>query len=163
MKPIIITLSFFFSLLQGFGQLKWENVDALYQPLPSTVHVYKTTSLLDGKPNIAYYLVADLKDRSLDFVADTSKNRRLTPAQFYQKNNGPVAVVNTTFFSFETNRSLNAVIRDGKLVAFNNPTINGRGKDTFTYRHPLVSAIGIFSNRKPDIAWLYTDSIKKKA
>ncbi|HQV87048.1 MAG TPA: hypothetical protein PKZ90_14020, partial [Chitinophagaceae bacterium] len=42
-----------------FGQLKWQNVDSLFQPLPPSVHVYKTTDLLDGKPNIAYYVEAD--------------------------------------------------------------------------------------------------------
>src|SRR5687767_4359758 len=94
-------------VIAGNAQLKWTNVDSLYQPLPPTVHIYKTTDSLEGKPNIAYYLIADLKDKKLHFTTDTSKGRRLTPSQFFQKNNQPLAVVNTTFFSFETNRSLN--------------------------------------------------------
>jgi hypothetical protein len=67
------------------AQLKWTNVDSLYQPLPSSVHVFKSTDTIDGKPNIAYYVVADLKDKKLLFDADTTLNRRFTPLQFYQK------------------------------------------------------------------------------
>jgi len=140
------------------GQLKWQNVDSLYQPLPSSVHVYKTTDLLDGKPNIAYYVEADLKDKKLDFTVDTTYQRRLTPSKFYEKNDKPLLVVNTTFFSFATNQNLNVVIKNKKLVGYNIHTINGRGEDTFTYRHPFGSAIGISKKRGADIAWLYTDS-----
>ena len=71
--------------------------------------------------------------------------------------------MNTTFFSFATNQNLNLVIRNKKLLGYNIHTINGRGKDTFTYRHPLGSAIGISKDRKADIAWLYTDSSMRYA
>ena len=145
------------------GQLKWVNVDSLFQPLPLSVHVYKTTDLLDGKPNIAYYVEADLKDKKLDFTVDTTYQRRMTPTKFYGKNDNPLVVVNTTFFSFTTNQNLNVVIKEGKLVGYNIHTINGRGKDTLTYMHPFGSAIGISKKRYADIAWLYTDSSLKKA
>ena len=145
------------------AQLKWINVDSLYQPLPSSVHVFKTTDSLDGKPNIAYYVIADLKDKRLLFDADTTLNRRLTPAQFYQKNGRPVVVVNTTFFSFQTHQNLSVVIKDGRLVGYNIHSIPGRGKDTFTYRHPFASVIGISKKRQADIAWVYADSIKRIA
>lgn len=140
------------------AQLKWQNVDSIYQPLPSSVHVYFTDSPIDSGKFRAYYLIADLKDKELDFTTDTSKDRRLTPSAFYEKNEKALVVVNTTFFSFETNRSLNVVIKDGKLVAYNQHSIPGRGKDTLTYRHPFGSAIGISKERKADIAWLVTDS-----
>ena len=133
----------------GNTQLKWVNVDSLYQPLPSSVHVFKTTDSLDGKPNIAYYVIADLKDKKLLFDADTTLNRRFTPSQFYQKNKQPLLVVNTTFFSFQTNQNLNVVIKDGRLVGYNIHTIPGRGKDTLTYRKVFGSAIGISKKRKP--------------
>jgi len=133
-------------------------VDSLFGPLPASVHVYKTSSLLDGKPNIAYYLVADLKDKGLDFTVDTTFKRRLTPSGFYTKNNQPLLVVNTTFFSFATNQNLNVVIKEGRLVSYNVHTVNGRGKDTLTYRHVMGSAMGISKKRKADIAWLVTDS-----
>jgi hypothetical protein len=145
------------------GQLKWVKVDSLFQPLPPSVHVYKTTDPLDGKPNIAYYVEADLRDKKLDFTVDTTYQRRLTPSKFYEKNDRPLLVVNTTFFSFATNQNLNLVIKKGKLVSYNIHTINGRGKDTFTYRHPLGSAIGISKKRFADVAWLYTDSSMKFA
>ncbi len=143
------------------AQLVWTNVDSLFQPLPSSVHVYKTTDLLDGKPNIAYYVEADLKDKDLDFTTDTTYQRRLTPSKFYEKNDKALVVVNTTFFSFATNQNLNVVVKNKKLVGYNIHTVNGRGKDTFTYRHPFGSAIGISRRREADIAWLYTDSSLK--
>lgn len=151
----------FFMQGASFGQLKWVNVDSLFQPLPKGFHVYKTTDSLDGKPFIAYYAEANLKDRKLDFTTDTTFKRRFTPQQFYEKNNKPLLVVNGTFFSFTTNQNLNLVIKDGKLVSYNVHTIAGKGKDTLTYRHPLGSAIGISKKRKADIAWLATDSSKK--
>ncbi len=141
------------------AQLKWVNVDSLFGPLPSSVHVYKTTDMLDGKPNIAYYVEADLEDKKLDFTTDTTYRRRLKPSEFYEKNDKPLLVVNTTFFSFATNQNLNVVIKEGRLVSYNIHSIAGRGKDTFTYRHPFGSAIGISKKRKADIAWLYTDSL----
>ncbi len=70
-------------------------------------------------------------------------------------------MVNGTFFSFETNRNLNAVVRNGKLVSYNMHSLAGRGKDTLTFRHPFASAIGITKGRKADIAWLLTDSASK--
>jgi exopolysaccharide biosynthesis protein len=140
------------------AQLKWVNVDSLYHPLPSSVHVYKTTDSLDGKPNIAYYVIADLKDKKLLFDADTTLNRRLTPSQSYQKNNQPLVVVNTTFFSFQTNRSLNTVIMNGKLIAFNPEFVKGKGADSINYLKSFRSAIGITKKANADVAWIYTDS-----
>ena len=149
--------------LQLNAQLKWTCVDSLYQPLPESVHVYRTNDpMYDGKPNIAYYVSADLKNKKLDFTVDTTTNRRLTPAQFFEKNDKPLLVVNCTFFSFETNQNLNVVIKNKKLLGYNIHSVPGRGKDTFTYRHPFRSAIGITNKRDADIAWLYTDSAKSK-
>ena len=150
----------FFITTASFAQVKWLNVSADYGPLPATVQVFKTTDSVDGKPFIAYYVKAKLKDKKLDFTTDTTMGRRLTPLQFYEKNDKPLVVVNTTFFSFATNQNLNVVIKDGKLVGYNIHTIPMRGKDTFQYRHPLGSAIGIDKKRKADVAWLYTDSAK---
>ncbi len=156
MKRLLAAVIILFSLsLQA--QQRWMNVDSLYQPLPASVHVYKTTKPVDTGTFVAYYVEADLKDKHLLFDADTTLNRRFTPAQFYEKDK-PLVVVNCTFFSFETNRSLNSVIKDGKLVSYNIHTIAGRGKDTLTYRHPFTSAIGINKKRNADVAWLYTDS-----
>jgi hypothetical protein len=161
MKKLFLIIIHYSLLIILSAQLKWQNVDSFFQPLPSSVHVYKTTELLDGKPNIAFYVEADLKDKKLDFTVDTTYQRRLAPAKFYEKNDKPLLVANTTFFSFATNQNLNVVIKNKKLVGYNIHTINGRGKDTFTYRHPFGSAIGISKKRQADIAWLFTDSSLK--
>jgi exopolysaccharide biosynthesis protein len=159
----LFTLLFFFPLaLAGQQQLQWKNVDSLYGSLPSSVHIFYTEQKIDTGSFRAYYLKADLKDSGLDFTTDTSYKRRLTPSRFYEKNGQPLIVVNGTFFSFETNQNLNLVMRNGKLLAYNRQTLPGRGKDTFTYTHVFASAIGITKNRKADIAWTYTDSIKQK-
>lgn len=147
----------------SFAQVKWINVDTAFAPLPSTVQVFKTTDSLDGKPFIAYYVKAKLKDKKLDFITDTTLGRRLTPLQFYEKNEKPIVVVNCTFFNFDKNQNLNVVIKDGKMVGYNIHTIAMRGKDTFQYRHPLGSALGIDKKRNADVAWLLTDSSKKFA
>lgn len=147
----------------SFGQLKWQNVDSLFQPLPSSVHVYKTTGLLDGKPNIAYYVEADLRDKKLDFTVDTTYQRRLTPAQFHEKNGKPVLVVNTTFFSFTTNQNLNVVIKENRLVGFNVERSRKSRADSNLKIPVYGSAIGITKRRQPDIAWIKTDSANKYA
>jgi len=144
------------------AQVKWENFDSLYQPLPASMHVYRSTELLDGKPNIMYYAIVDVSDRSLRFTTDTACKRRLTPTRFYEKNNGPLLVVNCSFFSFATDQNLNAVVRNGKILSYNKQTQEGRGKDTLTYSHSFLGALGITKKRKIDIAWTFTDSSKRK-
>jgi exopolysaccharide biosynthesis protein len=145
------------------AQVNWKNVDSLYGSLPSSVHVFTTTDLIDGKPNVAFYVIAELKDKKLNFTTDTTFNRRFTPQQFYEINQQPLLVVNGTFFDFTTNRNLNAVIKDGKLVSYNVHTIALKGKDTLMYMHTFRSAIGISKKRNADVAWLYTDSNNRKA
>lgn len=141
----------------SFAQLKWNNADAQFGPLPASVHVYRTNDSLDGKPNIAFYVIADLKDKSLNFTSDTTLNRRLTPKQYYERNGQPVITVNCTFFEFVHNSNLNLVMKDGKIVSYNRHSIPNRGKDTFTYTHALASVIGISKKRKADVAWSYTE------
>lgn len=144
------------------AQLNWTNVDSLYQPLPSSVHIFKSTDSIDGKPNIAFYVTAELKERNLVFTTDTSHKRRLTPQKFYKKNNQPIVVVNGTFFDFASNRNLNTVIKNGKLVSYNMHSIPLKGKDTLTYLHSFRSAIGISRKRNADVAWLFSDTSLKK-
>lgn len=158
---MILAFSFLIPVI-AFSQLKWKNVDSLYRPLPESVHVFFTNDVIDTGAFRAFYVIADLKDRKLNFTADTSYGRRLTPLQFYQKDHQPLVVVNCTFFSFETNRNLDLIVKDNKLIALNRQTIIGRGKDTFTYRHVFPSAIGISKSRNADVAWTFTDSASKK-
>lgn len=161
MKKVFVLTLLLLSAGSCMAQLRWTKVDSLFGELPPSVHVYKTNDSLEGKPNIAFYVEADLKDKKLKFTADTTFQRRLTPLRFYNKDDKPLLVVNCTFFSFATNQNLNVVIQNKKLVSYNIHTINGRGKDTFAYRHPLGSAIGISKKREADVAWLFTDSSLK--
>ncbi|HVG42306.1 MAG TPA: phosphodiester glycosidase family protein [Chitinophagaceae bacterium] len=110
----------------------------------------------------AFYVIADLKDKNLEFTTDTTLNRRFTPNQFFTKNNKPLIVVNTTFFSFETNRNLNLVIKDAKIVSHSIHLAPLKGKDTLLYVKRLASAIGITKKRQADIGWVYSDSHLKR-
>lgn len=164
LRAVSIFAFFLFIRQVSFAQhkLTWVNVDSAYGPLPSSIHVYKTNDLLDGFPNIAFYVIADLKDRSLNFTTDTTYKRRFTPAQFYQKNKAPLVVVNGTFFSFETNRNLNVIISNGKLLSYNGKTIVSPA-DTTKRVAVYNSALGISKKRKGDVAWVKTDSSNKFA
>ncbi len=161
MQKIVFILIIFLQHLFVTAQVNWINVDSSFTPLPTNFHIYKTTDSLDGKPFMAFYVEASLKDRHLLFTTDSTFKRRLTPLQFYQKNNQPLLVVNGTFFSYSTNQNLNVLIKDGEILGYNIHTYPGRGKDTFTYKHPLGSALGVTKKRKADVAWLFTDSSLK--
>lgn len=162
LRPAIFCCFFLLTTMGSFAQLHWVKVDSLFQPLPQSVHVFFTNAELDGRPFRAYYIIADLKDKSLQFATDTTYKRRLTPAQFFEKNNEPLLVVNTTFFSFETNQNLNLVVKNGKTVGYNRATQALKGKDTLKYAHVFSSAIGIAKNRTADVVWTYTDSSLSK-
>ena len=166
MKKIIYRfinyLLLIFNCIASSAQLKWTNVDSLYQPLPASLHVFKSNDSLEGKPNIAYYVIADLNDKKNIFEVDTTLRRRLKPSQFYDKNDHPLVVVNGTFFSFKTNQNLTVVIKDRKLVAYNVQSLTGTaGKDSSTDDFPFRSAIGIRKNRTADIAWLFSNSLRR--
>ncbi|NCI51186.1 phosphodiester glycosidase family protein [Sediminibacterium roseum] len=158
MKKIAAVFVLAIATLAVQAQWNWKNVDSLYGPLPKGVHVYTTNDLVDGKPNIAYYVSADLKEKGIEFTTQVGNGKRLTPTQYFEQEGKPLLVMNCTFFEFVHNSNLNVVVKEGKMAAYQQHTINGRGKDTFTYRHPFGSAIGIARNRKADVAWLYTDS-----
>jgi len=143
------------------AQTTWINIDSFYEPLPESMHVYKSRDSLEGKPNVMYYAVADLKDKSLKFTTDTTFKRRLTPDEFYQKDDSPLLVVNCSFFSFATDQNLNVVMKDGKLLGYNEQVIPAKAKDSLTYFHSFFGAIGISKNRNADVAWIYTDSSKR--
>ncbi|MEP6700171.1 MAG: phosphodiester glycosidase family protein [Bacteroidota bacterium] len=164
-KSFFISALFFFAAVFcttiSFCQFKWQNVDSLYQPLPSSVHIYFTEQAIDTAPFRAYYLIADLRDKKLDFTADTSHDRRLTPSTFYERNNKPLVVVNCTFFSYETNRSLNTVIKNGEIVVFNVEQFRKSKTDTNIKIPVYGSAIGISKKRKADIAWIKPDTTNK--
>jgi len=80
MKRNWFCVLFSFMVLSANAQSHWINLDSLYQPLPSSVHVYKSTDLIHGKTNIMYYAIANLGKKDLKFTADTTYKRRLTPS-----------------------------------------------------------------------------------
>lgn len=127
--------------------------------LPPGVQLFKTNSSLNGRPFIAYYVEANLKNKKLQFTTQVGNGKRFTPSQFYEKEGEPEVVVNGTFFSFATNQNLNIVMREGKILSYNVPALKSRTSDSFYY--PTRSAIGIRKNRKADIAWLFTDTAQK--
>ena len=142
----------------GGGQWHWTAVDSAFGPLPPSMHVYRTFDSLEGRPSIAYYVSVPLKDKSFEFTDQIGHGKRFTPAQYYQQEQNPLLVINTSFFSFKTNGNLNVVVKDGKMVAWNQPSHRFRGKDSLTWHYTTRSALGISRKRKADVAWIFTDS-----
>lgn len=144
---------------RSFAQIKWKPAGEEFGYLPASIRLFYTTDSLNGRPFKAYYIVADLKDKQLDFTTETGEGKRFTPLQYYEMNNSPHVVVNGTFFSFQTNQNLNTVIRNSKMVAYNVPALKSGKSDSFYY--PTRSALGITRRRKADVAWLFTDTAER--
>jgi exopolysaccharide biosynthesis protein len=159
MKKIVLLFIFSLSIIISHAQLNWKLIDSFQTKLPSGLQLFYTNDSIDGKPNIAYYLEADLKNPNLIFDVDTTFNRRLTPQEFYKKNNEPLVVVNGTFFSFKTNQNLNTVIKNGVPLSYNVSSTKGKGKDSTAQLKMYRSALGISANRKADVAWIQSDTL----
>ena len=159
MKNIIYALLLTFISNTVIAQVNWKNVDAEFGPLPSSMHVYKTTDAIDGKLNIAYYVSFDLKDKSHTLSTAVGNGKRYTPQKFYDSiSNKPLVVMNATFFEFAHNSNLNLVVDNGEIKSYHLHSLQGKGKDTLTYRHVYGAALGISKSNKPDVAWVYTDT-----
>ncbi|MBO9562816.1 MAG: phosphodiester glycosidase family protein [Niastella sp.] len=159
MKNNLLGCLFSLMYVSSFAQLDWRRVDSAFGKLPSSVQVYKTTDSLNGHPFIAYLVVASLKDRKLEFTTQVSEGKRLTPTQFYEQEGKPLLVMNGTFFSFATNQNLNLVMRNDSMVAYNQPSLQQKGTDSFYY--PTRSAIGLTKSRRADVAWIFTDTAQR--
>jgi hypothetical protein len=123
------------------------------------MHGYRTQDSLDGRPSIAYYVSVPLKDRSLFFTSQVGYGKRLKPAEYYAQEQQPLLIINTSFFSFKTNGNLNLVVKDGKMLAWNQPSRGHKRKDSLRdYTYTTRSALGISRNRRADVAWIFTDS-----
>lgn len=144
------------------AQLSWQNVDTAFGPLPKGVHVYRTSTPLAGKANIAYYIELPLKSKELSFDALTGNGKRFTPTQYFEQHASPLVVANCTFFSFANNANLNMVVSNGQLKAYNTPTIK-QGKDSTRFFYVTRGSIGITKKRKADVAWTYTDTALRYA
>lgn len=158
---MLLFLAAFLFFINVSAQVNWTKVNEGYGVLPTGFELYSTGDSLDGQPFKAWYAIADLKNKDLIFTTDTTQNRRLTPKQFYTKNENPLLVVNTSFFSYETNRSLNLVVKDGKMVGFNQHNAKLKGKDSLLYRHAFTGVLGISKKRNADVAWAFTDSASR--
>jgi hypothetical protein len=154
----IIVIVCLLNTLSVHGQLKWTNVSDQYGYLPSSVSVFKTQDQLEGRPNIAFYVEIDTRDKNLDFNVDTTLYRRLAPQQFFDRNAAPYIVMNCSFFEFKQNRNVNLIVQDGKIVAFDTPAVSRKGKDTLTFMHTLGSAFGMNKKREMDIVYNFNDS-----
>ena len=140
------------------GQTNWKNVSNQFGNLPSSINVLKSDELLDGSPSIMYIATIKAKDHAKEFFVDTASRRRLTPSQYFTRNEQPFIVVNCSFFEFVQNRNVNLIVQNSKIVGYDTPAVSRKGKDTMTYVHTLGSAFGIFKNGKMDIAFNYNDS-----
>jgi hypothetical protein len=160
LKRFLAALLLVYSV-NAHAQLHWSAAhDSLTRGLPPAVKVFYTNDSLEGKPFIAYYVEAELKDKSLSFTTQVGNGKRFTPLQYYQNESRPLVVVNGTFFSFQTNQNLNVVVREGKLKAYNVTALKARGRDSTKYYYVTRGAIGINKKREADVAWVFNDSSK---
>jgi exopolysaccharide biosynthesis protein len=139
------------------GQLQWQNCTNQFFKKPiKGFKVFVTTDSLTNKPFKAYYARINLKKIKFKIGTDTAQNRRLTPTQFYNKNQNPLLVVNGTFFNFERNANLNLVVNNGQILSKNFQTFKGRGKDTLVNTHVFPAAIVFNKKKQPNITWSFT-------
>jgi len=160
-KPVALCLLFILPAQFCLAQLHWQRVDSAYAPLPSSMHIFRSTDSLEGFPSVAYYVSARLKDKSIQFTAATGQGKRFTPAQYYQIEQFPLLIVNSTYFSFSDNQNFSLVVKDGKMVAYNVPSLRGTGNDSLFYYYPTRAAIGIDRKRRADVAWTFTDTSRR--
>lgn len=140
------------------AQLNWKKVDSAFGNLPTDFQVFYSNDSLNSKPFIGYYASIPIGHKSLQFMVDTTNNRRLTPSQFYDKNNQPLLVVNTTFFSFQTNKNVSPVVIKNKVVAHGNFATKAKGRDSLNYIHIPSGVVQFTNEMQPNIGWVITDS-----
>jgi hypothetical protein len=157
LKHVLLLVCFALDAFFSSAQLRWKAVTD--GNLPKSIKVFSTKDSLNGRPFIAFYVEANLKNKDLEFTTQTGNNQRYTLSQYYSQEDSPYVVVNGTFFSFQTNQNLNVTIRNGELLSYNVPALKSKTSDSFYY--PTRSAIGITKNRRADVAWLFTDTAKK--
>ncbi|PWV56153.1 phosphodiester glycosidase family protein [Chitinophaga sp. S165] len=147
------------------AQLHWQPSAKHNDSLPAAIRVYETTDSLDGRPFRAFYLKAPASDPSLTFETRTGNGKRYTPDEYVSMESGKVyAIVNTTFFSFADNSSLNMVVSKGKTMADNQLTDTIKTFDGHPQIiYPTQGVFGILPGGKPDIAWIYPAGKNKEA
>ncbi|OQP62536.1 hypothetical protein A3860_27995 [Niastella vici] len=145
--------------LWGLTQVRWIKASNEFDSLPKAIRVFKTSDSLNGRPFKAWCAEVRLKDKHIDFTAQTGAGSCYTPSEYYSREEQPYIVVNGGYFSFQTHQNLNVIIRDGKMVAYNIPALKSLYSDSFYYA--TRSAFGISKKRLADVAWLFTDTAKR--
>jgi phosphodiester glycosidase len=148
---ILLAISFVPAV--ALAQLKWIKANNEFDSLPGSIRIFKTTDSLNGRPFKAWCAEVRLKNKHLDFTAQTGAGNS------YTQEGKPYIVVNGGYFSFQTQQNLNVIIRNGKMVAYNIPALKSLFSDSFYYA--TRSAFGITKKRLPDVAWLFTDTAKR--
>lgn len=154
--PVFLFLLAVLPAITVQSQVKWKNVNGRFGDLPRGIEVFESDSVFKGRPFKAFMARVDLDNRKIKISTDTSRGRRLKPAEYYSQNNHPEIVVNGSFFSFQTNRNLNVVMNNGRVLAYNITALKRKQTDSFLYT--TRSAIGFTKKKKADIAWIFTDS-----
>jgi exopolysaccharide biosynthesis protein len=158
MQKLMLAFIFCITLKATNAQLNWRLADSAFGNLPQDFHVYFSNDSLNRKPFIGYYTAVPINHPTLKFAVDTTNNRRLTPSQFFEKNNNPLLVVNTTFFSFQSNRNVSPVVINNKIVAHTNYAAKAKGRDSLSYIHIPAGVINFSSKMQPNIGWVLADS-----
>ncbi|WP_207512716.1 phosphodiester glycosidase family protein [Longitalea luteola] len=139
--------------------MKWIKANNEFDSLPASIRIFKTSDSLNGRPFRAWCAEVKLKDKQLDFTAQTGEGNSYTPSEFYNREGKPYIVVNGGYFSPQTRQNLNLIMREGKIVAYNVPALKSLLSDSFYYA--TRSAFGISKNRQADVAWVFTDTAKR--
>src|SRR6476646_3035463 len=153
---VAIACTFLFTISNATAQRTWTRIDSIFGPLPSSIHLYYTEDTLNGRPFVAYYLSAALRDKKIIFNSDTG---RTTAKGYYEKKHNPLVVVNGTFFNPQTYQNLGVIISRGRMLSYNITSLKSFQSDYYYY--PTRSAIGITNKRHPDVAWLFTDTARR--
>jgi hypothetical protein len=141
-----------------FAQFHWTRVDSTFGTLPPSVKIFRIDDTLNGRPFVAYYVDALLKDKKLVFTTQALNGVRIKPSAYYTQEKNPLLIVNGTFFNLQTNQNLNLIIQKKKLLSYNATSLKGPGADSSSYYYITRSAIGINKKRRADVAWTFTDS-----
>lgn len=153
----------FLSLLTAYAlpaQLTWETPAQLNEGLPASVTVFETNEeVTPGVANHAVYVRADLDAADLQFKTVLADGAVQTPRQFARRDfdtfqDSVYVAVNGGFFS--SSQSFSLAIDGGELLAPNIRALTRDFMGTATTYFPTRGAFGIFSDRTPDLGWVYT-------
>lgn len=141
----------------SWSPLHWIKARSLDEHLPYSLNVFLTKDSVHGRPFRACYVESDPYDLKVDFAARVG---HYTPTEFFTRETDPApyVIVNGAQYSPETNRNLQLVIQDRRLVSYNQTAIR-IGQDSL-YHYITPSAIGINGARHVDVGWVFTDSTR---